>query len=743
MTDHKANRNQVLSYLRYELAGPWKPWDGGPPVIPTGTELDISGDVKFDEKEAAYRPFVQAGTGEEILQRDRPCKRYGVGVLYPIGVALESDPNLEGAAEPAAEEVATEDEARVEPLTVAGEETIKRLADRQGSAEAEDDDFDLTGANEYRPSTMAVSFLAELPDGTRLVVEALGGRYHRRRVTIAGKERTWWLRTPVAVTAPFDAAALRGGNNRLVRPQAGDVASSNIEDLPIEVTAFTRPRPDGSSLLTVSLINRSSPPARGGPDESCLFQTRFRVTVQGEEGAAGGVLPYPERPRHEGGTIDTEYESFDLLYRKMKTFGVGHGCAADWDGPAELRVHEVRAEPLPAVETPSITPQIFVRDEVGGRREINVPMGPLAGLDPTDDGFAAVETVIDLYAGWLEERRAAATAMEARYQAAATRHLDDCERALRRMRRGLEFVRTGAARRAFELANEAILLQQLRTRRTARTTVLDGARFRVVDNLDVPDWRTARDRGTWRPFQIAFLLCAVESVADPDHDERDTVELIWFPTGGGKTEAYLGLAAFALFYRRLLDPNDHGVEVLMRYTLRLLTQQQFQRASSLACAMEHIRRRESDLGDAEFSIGIWLGGDSTPNRRDDARQVLRKLNQGDDWAENKFVILRCPWCSAAMGPVDKANIKGKPPRGAPKVAGYIEDGGTVVFRCPDATCDFSTGLPVFVIDEDIYDVRPSIVIATVDKFARLAWDDRCRALFGIGTDGTRVASPEL
>ncbi len=271
------------------------------------------------------------------------------------------------------------------------------------------------------------------------------------------------------------------------------------------------------------------------------------------------------------------------------------------------------------------------------------------------------------------------------------------------MRRGLEVVRTGPARRAFQLANEAILLQQLRTRRTARATVLDGARFRVPEPLLIPDWRQATDRGSWRPFQIAFLLCAVESVADPDHAERETVELMWFPTGGGKTEAYLGLAAFALFYRRLRDQKDHGVEVLMRYTLRLLTQQQFQRASSLACAMEHLRRRENDLGEAAFSIGIWLGGDSTPNRRDDARQVLRKLNQGDDWAENKFVILRCPWCSASMGPVEKANVKGKAPRGAPKVAGYVEDGGTVVFRCPDTTCEFSAGLPVYVIASDPMD----------------------------------------
>lgn len=749
MTDHKKDRDEVLAALRYELVGPWEPWTGGRVIAATGTELDVSRDLRFEDREAAYGPFVQSGTGEEILQRDRPCKRYGVGVLYPIGVALEADPDLEGNAPPTVEAGALEDDPGVEPLTATGEETLRRIAERKRTGDAGDDDFDLTGANEYRPSTMAVSFLAELPQGTRISVQARGGRYQRRKVTIAGKERTWWLRSPVSIDASFPADALSSGSNRLVRPAPGDLTMANVEDLPLEVTAYTRPRDDGSSLITVSLINRSSPPSIGGPDEHCLFQTRFRVRVQTGDATTESILPYPERPRHDSGATDTEQESFDLLYRKMKTFGVGHGCAADWDGPAETRVSEVRAEPMPAIETPSITPQIFIDSGEGKRREITVPMGPLAGLDPNDDGFAAVESVIKLYEEWLQGQRAVVPSLDSRYTPAAQRHLDDCERALNRMRRGLDFVRTGHARRAFELANEAILLQQLRTRRTARPTVLDGIRFRVTEPLEIPDWRTAQDRGSWRPFQIAFLLCAVESVADPDHDERETVELIWFPTGGGKTEAYLGLAAFALFYRRLQDPGDHGVEVLMRYTLRLLTQQQFQRASSLACAMEFIRQRERDLGEDEFSIGIWLGGDSTPNRRDDARRSLRKLNQGDDSEGYRFVLLRCPWCSAQLGPLDKSQIKGKQPRNADRIAGLLQDtipeagitSTTVIFRCPDRDCAFAPRIPVYVIDEDIYEARPSIIVATVDKFARLSWSDECRTLFGIGPDGSRIASP--
>lgn len=734
--DHTAGRDELLAYLRYELVGPWESWDNGPAVVATGRELDTSGDLRFNDKEASYGPFVQSGNREEILQRDRPCKRYGVGVLYPVSVGLESELDRE---ENVSSEAEVESTDHVEPLTADGEQNIRAIVERRNTQEPPDNDFDLSGANGFQASAMAVSFFAELPNDATLVVEARGGRYHRRKVTVAGKGRLWWLRSPVRMTAFFPAASLIGGTNRLVKPMNIDGNGSNADGFSFEITAFTRPREGKSSLVTVSLVNRCSSVSEGS-DEHCLFQARFRVMIRCGDSLLPGFLPYPEQKRSEGSAIDTEDDSFDLLYRGMKTFAVGHGCAADWDGPAEKSVSEVRAEPLPIVETPSITPQIYLRNPDGSGKEVIVPMGPLAGLDPSDDGFAAMEEVVSLYEEWIADQRVLAASLEQRYKSVAARHLGDCERALSRMQKGLAFVRSGRARRAFQLANEAMLLQQLRTRRTARQTVLDGSRYRVPEPLDVPEWRTATERGAWRPFQIAFLLCAVESVADPDHVERETVDLIWFPTGGGKTEAYLGLSAFALFYRRLRDPMDSGVEVLMRYTLRLLTQQQFQRASSLTCAMEFIRRREQDLGDAEFSIGIWLGGESTPNTREEARHLLRQLNSGDSQAQNKFVILRCPWCSAAMGPVD-VGAAIKVPRGVPRVIGYVEDRGTVNFRCPDAICDFAGRLPIFVIDQDIYEARPSIVIATVDKFALLAWNEDCRALFGIGPDGMRIASP--
>ena len=143
----------------------------------------------------------------------------------------------------------------------------------------------------------------------------------------------------------------------------------------------------------------------------------------------------------------------------------------------------------------------------------------------------------------------------------------------------------------------------------------------VADRSAVDTLAPPPGRGSWRPFQIAFLLAAIRSTADPGHPDRLLVDLIFFPTGGGKTEAYLGLSAFSMFLRRLRDPSDVGVEVLMRYTLRLLTAQQFQRAGALVCAMEVIRQSDPRLGRDPFTIGIWVGGETTPNTRDKRSRI--------------------------------------------------------------------------------------------------------------------------
>ena len=221
----------------------------------------------------------------------------------------------------------------------------------------------------------------------------------------------------------------------------------------------------------------------------------------------------------------------------------------------------------------------------------------------------------------------------------------------------------------------------------------------------------------------------LNSMLDAQHQDREMVDLIWFPTGGGKTEAYLGLSAFTIFLKRLKDKNDSGTTVLMRYTLRLLTAQQFQRAASLICACDKIRKEnEEELGTPRITIGLWVG-ELTPNKRADATKTLKKMSQGKE-DDNPFVVLKCPWCGSQMGLIKgtrKDEIKGYKPR-------KVNNHDSVVFKCDnESECDFSKedfSLPLVVIDEDIYDNPPTLLIGTVDKFAMLTWRPEARTLFG-------------
>lgn len=700
MPDHIGGRAAVLDALRRELVGP----------SPSGTSLNTADDVHFPDFDSAAGPWRDEESDEEILQRDPPGRRYGVGVLYPPRIAVDPGDLLasSGGEAPAEDSLA---------------EQVPELVTRRGTGASDDADFDLSAANDYRPSTIGLSFLAVVGDRSDLSIVVRGGQYRPFRVTIGDRPQRWWTRRPVEAEVHLTGSQLLARDVPHILRET--VSPEDAHGLSLEVVAFVRPWGKDQRLITVTLVNRSVV-NQDALDASCLFQTEVTVRLHDDYGV-GEIMPYPDR---RGETADPEVASFDLLYRDARTFAVGHGCAAGWrhaDGPCR----ELHMDVLPTVQTPSITPVIHL-DE-GARLE--VPLAPLADLVPEDDGVATLEQVLREYETWIAARRRESGTLTPVEQETAKEHLRLCAVALGRMRRGLTLLRTNPqVGRAFQLANEAMLYQQLRSGRSVRKTSIDKqGRFKVDGTAAPEPWQTANR--AWRPFQIGFMLSVLDSVANPESADREVVELIFFPTGGGKTEAYLGIAAFAMFLRRLRLPADSGVEVLMRYTLRLLTAQQFTRAASLLCAMETIRQREADLGDAQFSIGMWVGGSTAPNLRSQAKSALRALNRADRDAENPFVLLRCPWCAAQMGPVDsKTRLK---------VAGYVEDRGTVGFRCPDSACFFNRrdGLPVVVIDEDIYDTPPSLILGTVDKFALLAWKPEARALFGIGNNGERTVSP--
>ncbi len=728
MIDHIGTRNKIVMGLKEELMGPSS----------AGKEINCDEEIVFTNLAESIGPWRQKKNGEEVLCRDTPCKRYGVAVLYPFKTPLEMEPQETNVGKDSSETEAVSivDDLQDKKSTLTSD-IIKDIeaVDQRKSIEREVDpeDFDLSTANSYKPNSMGISFLVRMSQGSKLYVEAVGGRYTAKTVRVGKKDFIWWLRSPVKIVSIFSSDNICSTDSGIVKPVSVDSQNTNQFDLRIELFARKQKSDPRQSLVTVCLINRSR--QHGKFDEACLFQSGFKVSIQSPDGQAG-ILPYPHS---EGRILDPEEQSLALLYRESETFAVGHGCAANWPNEiGEAKVTAVSAECLPSYEAPSITPDIRKAD--GSLLEIN--MKALAGIDKDNDGFKELEDLLDAYSQWIEERKKEVSQLKGIFTAVASRHIQAHEKCFERIKEGMDFIRSNSKPlQAFRLANHAILQQQLRSRGESRKANYDSQTRRIIfsEQSSEPDFvNLPTNKGKWRPFQIAFLLMSLRSTSGKNDLERKIVELIWFPTGGGKTEAYLALAAYTIFLRRLENQNDMGVNVLMRYTLRLLTTQQFQRASSLICAMEYLREKSrNELGDEEFSIGIWVGSGNTPNTRSKAKQDLRKLRRDED-AENPFVLTKCPWCRAQMGPLRGRNIRVPD---AFKVLGYVEKEQSIAFRCPDATCFFSRDLPIYVIDEDIYEKRPSMIIGTVDKFALLAWKPESRAIFGIDHSGERFCSP--
>ena len=716
-------RDLVEQAVRRELLGPS---DDAPPQ---GRPVDCAGGaLHFDSREASYGQFHDAATGQEILTQLDPLRRYGIGVLY--GGAEVRGTRL-AAGEPA--EPGSETDG-VTGLDESGDDIPAdppEIPEPSGYGEADTDDFDLTDANTFKPSAMAVSFQCLIPPGGSLAIAVSGAYYDRLAVHIPGvkRSRDWWLRRPftLAGNIPGDALLHSTGQLKVVRMSPGDPEPRIVPAVRVYSRLVPGSQVPGLRLVTVAVVNE----AHGSGPVYALFQMGFQVTA-----AAGAeIVPYPEAGQSDH---DEEEQSIDLLYRNRRTFAIGHGCAADWgkphDGTEGIAVDWVRSDPLPAYEVTGLTPDVYVRDEAGERVPVAVSMAALA--DGLPEGHRQVESVLRLYADWIGQREQEVPGLPAALQPAARRHLDLCRETLERMSAGWGLANSDPiAARAFRLANEAMLYQQLRSRLPLRP--MERGKDDVWRPVGPqPEPVPQPGRGNWRPFQIAFLLAALPELVDRRHRSRSLVDLIFFPTGGGKTEAYLGAAAISLLARRLRDPQDAGTDAIMRYTLRLLTAQQFLRAAALACVLEDIRSHtEKELGSAPFSIGIWLGTASTPNRWSNAQESLKKLQRSAN-EPNAFLLLRCPWCGTEMGP--------KPRKGrGQETLGYVLTAKQVDLKCPDQWCRYGgrRKLPVHVVDEGIYEERPSIIIGTVDKFAMLTWTPEASSIFGLGSNGFREVSP--
>ncbi|WP_053243003.1 hypothetical protein [Clostridium sp. DMHC 10] len=349
------------------------------------------------------------------------------------------------------------------------------------------------------------------------------------------------------------------------------------------------------------------------------------------------------------------------------------------------------------------------------------------------------------YKEWINKLNELSSKLKQKYnEEIINNQISKCRRVLDRMNKGIEILSENKnAYDAFSLMNRAMLMQRAHSK-------LAGSEYdRFPGESKMPEFdyhNIDKKSASWRAFQLAFILMNVESISNPNCKARDVVDLIWIPTGGGKTEAYLGLTGFAIFLRRLNDPvNGGGTAIIMRYTLRLLAAQQFTRASILICACEKIRResKQYNLGKEEISIGLWVGGDSTPNKDAEAKKEYKELTKPVSNKEelesrklqhNKFQMLKCPWCGTKLE-VEYVDGKKK------GLWGYDFDKKKIIY-CPESKCDFHKKLPIQVVDEELYKNPPTLLFGTVDKFAALPWKGEVSNLFALNKE-SRSKSPEL
>lgn len=445
-------------------------------------------------------------------------------------------------------------------------------------------------------------------------------------------------------------------------------------------------------IVTVSLCNATVIPGnqtgRGFVREraaNTLFEARLRCVID-----AGQVGVYP---RVDRSLLDDEEQEIELQYAHRQIYAVGHGCAADWE-VKDGRVIELRSETVPTVERPQMTA------DTGTAGGPVLSLARLASIDKhCTELVPELHKFIEGYANWVNKQRGEIPGLPSDDRTTANSMVKRMSIAVSRMRAGLSLLRQNAqARLAFALANRA-MLDQMRQHDRQLGKVRDDSKYR------------------WRPFQLAFLLTTLESTENEDSDFRDTVDLIWFPTGGGKTEAYLGLIAFLITLRRLrYSDMGGGTAVVMRYTLRLLTRDQFIRATRLIFALELIRRARDDLGSAPITIGMWVGDAISPNSFPNAAQSVAEAREK---GRNPALVLEhCPWCDQGFEPNRN----------------YDSTARRFHFLCRNTDCDFGAStdgaLPCNVVDEALYEEPPTMLVATVDKFARLAWEERANAFFG-------------
>lgn len=444
-------------------------------------------------------------------------------------------------------------------------------------------------------------------------------------------------------------------------------------------------------------------------NERCFFGVKVDIS-------SPNLVPYHRENKYEAN--DAEANMLRFLYRDIKDYGVGHLCSVDWKKDENGTLH-VFSEFMPTIESPDVEPE--PRNK---KQEITKEDGTIEAKKYLDDTqflqFKKLSVFSDLtneqikdgllefaekYHQWID-------GLPVENELAQS-NIKKCKDDYERIKRNIsDFLSDDSKMLSFRLMNAAMFMQLWHNTDKNKEIVRTHHPELTFDFYrDCADDTSIFNgvHAAWRPFQLAFILLNLDGIfqRDPNSEwkeRNELVDLVWFPTGGGKTEAYLGIIALTIINRRRTFGNlGYGTAALMRYTLRLLATQQFQRALRLILALEQIRRwnnTDYNLGDSEISIGLYVGSGSLPNTNKDLKDEVNKWNDKD---HGRIPLDTCPWCGAI---INTAN-----------------NGNDVAFQCSNLHCTFDgfeNYYPVCLCDEHIYKNPPTLLFGTVDKFAQLA-----------------------
>lgn len=686
--------------------------------------------------------------------------------------------------------LSAEDKQRVDETMLEGMETVD---DRSGS-EDEQPPESAAAKRAYLPSSMGMSLLigpdcagasvrvawgdyepgTEPPEAVaREDEEGYGAEALAEVPEIYGQEgttrktRTYWTRIPRTVDLEVRFA------KATERPEEYDLPGSGGLKLAVSVRPVRMHTPgllpEGARSVSVFLVNRRRPASYEFADAAFAFQAGFAVRVE---------TPLVPRPNLRGlESKDWDEKVADLQYRDAYEYAVGHGVATeiilekqgltpasdpqgnqgltpaspqggrDGSVPASpafpeatgtVPSHSARLGQSPsAVPEPGTVPSHSVRlgqslfPQCYEARTCWIPEAEVERVAPASiDGVelsmealsllpdgaaaaAALSPLADQYRAWIAAQRAVLPETPQGRRETGTELLNRAESVADRIASGIALLNTPEILEAFRTANRVM-------------AVAARQRFGVMRGQDP----ASVDAPRWRPFQLAFILMNLDGIATPDHLERGIVDLLFFPTGGGKTEAYLGLAAFTLVLRRLRNPGlgAAGVSVLMRYTLRLLTLDQLGRAATLICALELERQKDPEtLGPWPFEIGLWVGRGATPNRmgkkgdgNSESARAKTIAYKNDDRKPSPIPLEECPWCGTKFS------------RNSFQLVPNADEPTDLRVVCGNRNCAFTRdrALPILAVDEPMYRRLPCFMIATVDKFAAMPWTGEVGLFFG-------------